>query len=145
LRASATGKLQICATADQNDVAPALVQKTSQVNGRGAAANDSDASPRENREITMVETVRYEPVWKRAQALGHVSERTNADCDDDTASPQLAAVIKVYDKFVAAALNRTDFDFRQPRRATLLKIETVVTENIESNRLRFPVRDRLFF
>jgi hypothetical protein len=93
----------------------------------------------------VVETVRHEPVWKRAQDLGHVSERTNADCDDDTASPQLAAVIKVYEKFATAPLYHADLDFRQPRRATLLKSEAVVAEKIESNWLRFTVRDRLLF
>ncbi len=43
------------------------------------------------------------------------------------------------------SVQRGDLDFRQPRHATLLKSEAVVAENIESNRLRFTVRDRLLF
>ena len=66
MRASATGKLQLCATADQSDVAPAFVQEPDKVNGRGAAANHGDADPRETRKITMVETVRYKLGRKRA-------------------------------------------------------------------------------
>jgi carbamate kinase len=72
----------------------------------------------------MVETVRHEAVRKPVQDLGDVSERANADCDDDTASAQLATVIKAYGKIVTTPSNRGNLNFRKPRNPTLLEFQT---------------------
>ena len=89
----------------------------------------------------MIETVRDERVWESVQHLGHVSERTNSDRDDDTSGACVLTIAEVQLKFIAAQFNRTDLNFLQIRHATLLEGQPVFTEMIEPDRLRFAVID----
>ena len=111
------------------------MEETGKVNRRGAAANDCNARSRVNRQIVVVETVRPETVRERLQNFGNVSKRTNSDRDDDTTGVRLLSIFEAQRKFIAALFNRADLDFLHTRRPTLLKSETVVTENIEPNRI----------
>ena len=63
----------------------------------------------------MVETVRHEMTGKRAQDLRHVSERTNANRNDDTAGAKSVAIVKAKDKLVAAPFDGVNLHFRSWR------------------------------
>src|ERR1700741_4046546 len=86
--------------------------------------------------------MRREAVRKPAQSLGDVSKRTNPDGDHDTTSARLRAIVELQCKLIVVAFNRANLHLLESLRRTLLKSQTVIAENIESNRLCFAVRDR---